>query len=229
MRKGTPAYRIIALGIAGMSYAAQVIHSHDPQGSQDPSASGNSAPTSPNTAGSPAAPGQHAGMGREMMGRKMGMANSGQNGEVFAALHRAMQRPIARNLFGAFLLPEMQTELGLSSDQTAQLIRAKQELLAKGDGLAGQIAAKEAELDALFAPDTSKGQQVKTLLEQIAELRAQEHYAIYTAARKMKGMLTDDQRTRLEAMNAEDLHRAAMSHLTLGDLARAMQFLNAGL
>lgn len=157
-----------------------------------------------------------------------GMAAADMRG-TFAALPGALQHPLVRSLFGAFLLPEMQAELGLSSDQIGQLHQAKQELLAKDDGFSRQIAAKEKELDALLAPDTSKGQQVKALLEQIAEFRAQQHYAIYTTMRKMKAMLSEEQRNRLESMKLEDLHRAAMSHLTLGDLARAMQFLEVGL
>jgi cell division protein FtsB len=110
-----------------------------------------------------------------------------------------------------------------------QLRQVREELLAKGDSFTRQIAAKQKELDALFAPDTSKGQQVKNLLEQIADLEAQQQYAVYSAARKTKAVLREDQRSRLESMKPEDLNRAVMERLTLGDLAQALQFLPAGL
>jgi hypothetical protein len=141
----------------------------------------------------------------------------------------ALDRPLVRSLFGAFLVPELQAELSLTPEQTSQLKQQRAELLTSGDDFSHKIAARERELDALFAPDTSKGQQVKALLEQIAELRAQQHYAIYTAGRKMKAGLTDEQRSRLEALKPEELRHAAMSHLTLEDFAKATQLLRFAL
>jgi hypothetical protein len=141
----------------------------------------------------------------------------------------ALDRPLVRSLFGAFVMPEMQAELGLTPDQAGQLKQQKTELLTKGEDFSRRIAAKERELDALFSPDTSKGQQVKALLEQIADLRAQQHYAIYTAARKMKAALTEEQRTRLDALKPEELRHAAMKHLTLEDFAKATQLLRFAL
>jgi hypothetical protein len=151
----------------------------------------------------------------------MGMIGRMEMGGSLAAL----DRPLVRSLFGAFLVPELQAELGLTPDQVSQLKQQQAELLIKGEDFSRKIAAKERELDAMFAPDTSKGQQVKALLEQIAELRAQQHYAIYAVARKMKALLTDEQRNRLEALQPEELRHAAMSHLTLEDFAKATQLL----
>jgi hypothetical protein len=47
----------------------------------------------------------------------------------------------------AFALPEMQSELRLSTQQTAQLKQYKQELLTKGQELSNQISAKQKESD----------------------------------------------------------------------------------
>ena len=140
-----------------------------------------------------------------------------------------MQNPIRHSLMTAFVLPEMQTELGLSTQQTAQMRQFKQELLAKGKETSAQIAAKQKELEALLGPDTSKGAQVKTLLEQIGNLRAQRQFAAYETSRKMKGALTADQRAKLAAMKPGELHQAAMSHMTMADMMEMMQFMGGGM
>lgn len=151
-----------------------------------------------------------SGMG--MMGGGMGMMGG-------------MQNPMGHSLMTTFLLPEMQAELGLSTQQTGQLRQFKQEMLAKGKDVSTQIAAKQKELGALLASDTSKGAQVKTLLEQIGNLRAQRQFAAYETARKMKGALTGDQKAKLAAMKPAELHQAMMSHMTMADMMEMMQFM----
>lgn len=219
MRRNVLTYGVMAMGVTGLIYAAA-------QAGQNPT---------------PASPGQDTGhhmmpgiaaksdgmhSGGMMSGGMSGawMGSTGMMGEMMGPL-AALDRPLVRSLFGAFVLPELQAELGLTADEASQLRQQKADLLTKGEDFSRKIAAKERELDAMFSPDTSKGQQVKLLLEQIAELRAQQHYAIYTAARKMKAVLTEDQRNRLEAMKPEELRHAAMSHLTLEDFAKAMALL----
>src|SRR5579864_1798203 len=160
----------------------------------------------------------HAGMpmsGMGMMAGGMGMMGG-------------MQNPMNHSLMTTFLLPEMQAELGLSTQQTGQLRQFKQEMLAKGKDVAAQIAAKQKELEALLSADTSKGTQVKTLLEQIGNLRAQRQFAAYETARKMKGALTDDQKAKLAAMKPAELHQAMMSHMTMAGMMEMMQFMGGG-
>lgn len=151
-----------------------------------------------------------SGMG--MMGGGMGMMGG-------------MQNPMGHSLMTTFLLPEMQAELGLSTQQTGQLRQFKQEMLAKGKDVSTQIAAKQRELEALLASDTSKGAQVKTLLKQIGNLRAQRRFAAYETARKMKGALTDDQKAKLAAMKSGEMRQAMMSHITMADMMEMMQFM----
>jgi LTXXQ motif family protein len=157
----------------------------------------------------------HAGMpmsGMGMMGGGMGMMGG-------------MQNPMGHSLMTTFLLPEMQTELGLSTQQTGELRQFKQEMLAKGKDVSAQVAAKQKELEALLASDTSKGAHVKTLLEQMGNLRAQRQFAAYETARKMKGVLTDDQKAKLVAMKPAELRQVMMSHMTMADMMEMMQFM----
>jgi len=175
-----------------------------------------SQPANPSQAGMPMMRMGMTGGGVGMMGGGMGMMGG-------------MQDPMRHSLMTAFVLPEMQTELGLSTQQTAQLRQFKQELLAKGKETSAQIAAKQKELEALLGPDTSKGAQVKTLLEQIGNLRAQRQFAAYETGRKMKGVLTADQRAKLAAMKPGELHQAVMSHMTMADMMEMMQFVGGGM
>lgn len=139
-------------------------------------------------------------------------------GMLPGAMHLAVMTP--------FLLPELQTELGLSAQQVTQLRQFKQEMLTKGKDFSGKIAAKRKELDALVAPGTSKGEQVKKLLEQIANLKAEQLYTAYATATKMKAALTDDQRTKFAAMKPHDFHQAMMSRMTMQDRMEMMPFMD---
>jgi Spy/CpxP family protein refolding chaperone len=115
------------------------------------------------------------------MGMKMEMMSGAE--------HQAAMTP--------FVLPGLQSELGLSAQQITQLRQLKQDMLSKGKEISGQIAAKRKELDGLLAAGTSKAELVKRLYEEIGSLGGQEKYAAYEATSKMKAELTDAQRAKL--------------------------------
>jgi len=228
MRRQVLTYGAAVTAAAGLIYAAAQAgqvqgHEGHQHGQTPPAADQPGHPNMPGMAAKGDGMGHMGSMGQMGMMGHMGMM------EMMGGPLAALDRPLVRSLFGAFILPELQQELGLTAEQVGQLKQTKADLEVAGAGFSRKIAAKETELDRLFAPDTSKGQQVKALLEQIAELRAQQHYAIYTAARKMKAALTDEQRTRLEAMKPEELRHAAMAHLTMEDFARATALLRFAL
>ena len=141
-------------------------------------------------------------------------------GMMRGAMHQTVMTP--------FVLPELQSELGLSTQQVTQLRQLKQEMLSKGKEFSTQIAAKRKELDALLGPGTSKGDQVKKLFEQIANLRAQQMYTGYETSTKMRAVLTDAQRTKLAAMKPNEFHQAMMSRMTMNDMMEMMQFMGGG-
>lgn len=143
-------------------------------------------------------------------GMKMGM--------MPGAMHLTVMTP--------FLLPELQSELGLSAQQVTQLRQMKQEMLTKAKDISSKTAAKRKELDALVAPGTSKGEQVKRLLEQIANLKAEQLYTGYATATKMKAALTDEQRAKFAAMKPHDFHQAMMSRMTMNDRMEMMPFMD---
>jgi hypothetical protein len=149
-----------------------------------------------------------------------GLAQAQQHHEDPAdggAMHQVMMTP--------FMLPALQTELGLSAQQVARLGQLKQEMLTKGKEISSQIAAKRKELDGLLAAGTSKGDLVKRLYEEIGSLRGQQQYAAYETAIKMKGELTETQRNKLASMKPHELHQAMGSHITMNDMMEMMPFM----
>ena len=149
----------------------------------------------------------------------------GQRGAPGMGMMAAMRDPLDQATMTAFLLPELQSELNLSAPQVAQLKQLKQELLTKGKEISSQISAKQKELDALLALTTTKASEVKKLLEEIANLRAQQEYAGYEASSKMKAVINEQQRTRLTALKPAEIYQAMMSHMTIGDMTQMMQLM----
>ena len=135
--------------------------------------------------------------------------------------------PLHRQLVSVFVLPEMQTELGLSAQQTAALRHLKQDLLAKSKDVTGQISTRRKELDALLSGDTSRTRAVKTLFEQIANLHAQLQYAGFDTAAKMKAVLNSGQQAKFNAMKPADLHRLMMSRGNMAEIEETMQRMGA--
>src|ERR1700680_4162058 len=126
-----------------------------------------------------------------------------------------MQGPAHLMVMTPFVLPELQSELGLSAAQVTQLQNLKQQMLIRGKTLSGQIAAKRKELDTLLAPGTSKGDLVKKLFEQIGSLQGDRLFTGYQPANKMKAALTEAQRNKLPAMKIKALHQAMTSGMSM--------------
>ncbi len=125
----------------------------------------------------------------------------------------------------SFVLPELQSELGLSAAQVIQLQILKNEMLAKAKTLSGQIAARRKELDTLLAPGTSKGDLVRKLFEQIGSLKGEQMFTGYQTAIKMKAALTDAQRAKFAAMKPQEFHQAMTSLVSVSDRMEMMQFM----
>src|ERR1700722_14744397 len=148
---------------------------------------------------------------------------SRETGSITPPMHRAdhIGGALHREMVTVFILPEMQSELGLAPQQVAQLRGLKQDLLAKSKDIAGQTATRRRELDTLLSGDTSRTRAVKALFEKIAALRAQMQYTGFETANKMKGLLNDAQKAKFESMKPEDLHRLMMSRANMGEMEQA--------
>jgi hypothetical protein len=146
----------------------------------------------------------------------LGLAQAQQHHEDPAgggAIHQIMKTP--------FVLPALQSELGLSAEQVAQLRQLKQEMLTKGKEISGQIAAQRQQLEGLLTVGTSKGALVERLYEQIGSLRGRQQFIGYETALKMKAKLTEPQRSKLAGMKLDELQQA----MTTTDRMEMAQFL----
>lgn len=157
-----------------------------------------------------------------------GFAYTAEPGSMAMQGEGHMGSPLHRQMMNVFLLPEMQSELGLSTQQVEQLRELKRGLLEKSKDLGGQLAERRKELDQLLSGDTSRTRAVKALFEKIGDLRAQLQYAGFETSNKMKAVLTDEQRTKLNAMKPADLHRLMMSVANMSEMDQTMQLMAAG-
>lgn len=159
-----------------------------------------------------------------------GFAYTAEPGSMGAAMQGGgqMGNPLHRQLVNVFLLPEMQSELGLSAQQVGELRELKRGLLAKSKDLGSQLAERRKELDQLLSGDTSRDRAVKALFEKIGDLRAQMQYAGFETSNKMKAVLSDEQRSKLNAMKPGDLHRLLMSRTNMGEMEEMMRLMAPG-
>ena len=153
---------------------------------------------------------------------------------IAAALHadqtepeiKIMAEPLHRTVMTAFVLPELQPELGLSAQQVTQLRQMKQAMLVKGGDFFNRLAARHAEVDRMLTPGTSKGELVKKTLEQIATLRADRLYVVYQTEARMLIPLSQDQRKKLASLKPQEMHQAIVSRLSQDDLAKMRELLD---
>src|SRR5579872_101169 len=173
---------------------------------------------------------------KRLLGATWILGLAGMSGFVVLAQHNHEDPPVdVRNIempgpahllvMTPFVLPELQSELGLSAAQVAQLQNLKRQMLTEGRILSSQIAAKRKELDTLLGPGTSKGELVKRLFEHIGELKGERLFTGYQTAIKMKAVLTDAQRSRLAALKPEIFQQATTSGLSMNNRMDMMQFL----
>ncbi len=157
------------------------------------------------------------------LGGAAGLLAADEHTDMAAMMESHMNSPVHREVMTIYGLPEMQTQLGLSAPQTADLQRLKKEFLAKSDDVAGQIAARRKELDALLAVDNPKSGSVKSLFEKLASLHAELQFAGFETPNKMRAVLTSEQRTKLDGMKPMDVHHVVMSSAKMSDVEQTLQ------
>lgn len=206
------AYGVAVLAAAGLLFAASAAQ----QGS------GNQSATQPGMMQG------RMGMMQGGMGAMRGQmgTNYGGMGAMRGTMMAGMRDPFGRSTMMAFLLPEMKPELDLSSSQTAELSRLKQQFNNEEQKTSEQIAAARRGLNALFSSGTPKQEQVQKAVTEIANLQAQRLLNGYETAAKMKAMLTPEQRGRLDAMKPAGLQNAVMSHMTVNEMIQMMRFMH---
>ena len=159
-----------------------------------------------------------------MMQGHMGMNNSGMGG-MRGMMMAGLEKPMGRSATMAFLLPEMNSELGFSSSQTAELKTLKQQLTNQERKTTDQIAALRRDLNAQFNSGKPNESQVKKYVNQIAELQAQRLLDTYKTSTKMQAVLSPEQRSKVEKMGPAELSNAVMSRMTMNQMGQMMHYM----
>ena len=162
-------------------------------------------------------------MGNTMQGR-MGM-NYGSMGGMRGMMMSGLQNPVGRSTMMAFMLPEMKSELGLSSPQTAKLNELRRQFADRQQKTSDQVAAARQDLDAQFKSAKPNESQVKKDVNGIAKLQAQRLLNGYETTAKMKATLTPEQRNRLQNMNPTGLYNSMMSHMSVNQMREMMGYM----
>jgi hypothetical protein len=179
-----------------------------------------------------AAPSAQSGWSAQENNTSVRQENSGlaplNEGGVPSAVRRDLRSPLNRSVITAFLLPEMKTELNLTSTQVNQLDQFKQRLIRKDEGLSNMIAAKENEVSAQIAARKPDRIQLKNLVNQITRLQADRQLAAYDTVASMKAVLSSAQLDQLASMQPMELGHAFLSHITVGNLTEMARVIHDG-
>jgi hypothetical protein len=163
------------------------------------------------------------------MSRPANMPYSPMIREHMRDFRRLMHNPFNRSVFDIYVLPTMQKKLDLSSSQVTQLQQMKDQYLKQEHDHWKQIADKESSLRKLFEAGSPKTDQVKSVVMNIANLRAEQQLASYDTAVHMRGVLNQEQLTKLHALKTNELGNYAMNHLTLMDAAQMARLMRSSM
>ena len=140
-----------------------------------------------------------------------------------------LQNPFNKSVFDIYMLPTMQAKLNLSSTQVSKLDQMKQDYLKQEQNRWKEIADKEASLRALFKSNSATPDKVKSLVMDIANLRAQQQLASYDTFVQMRGVLNQNQLSQWSSFKGRELRSYAMAHLTLQDAAQMMRLMHSSM
>jgi len=167
-------------------------------------------------------------------GPQMGMMQGGMMGPNMMAMMQGMQyqmvqNPMHRAHMTAFSLPILVDTLGVSDQQKDQMNTLKGTMLSRRQTHRQQMQVQHTELMALFEGGTVPATDiVREHLQTMADLRVRHQAEVYEAAQQMRGVLTDDQRQRLDNMTPQQYTAQIMTHMPVRDMMQMMQFARGG-
>jgi hypothetical protein len=150
----------------------------------------------------------------------------GRMGMVRSSMMRGMESPLSRSIATVYVLPDMKSQLSLTTAQATQLQRLRQQFLDSEQKDATQIESKRAALDTLLGSGKPSQDQVTKAVTEIANLEAHQQVLGYESALKMRALLTDQQRSNLDSMQPGQLWNTMISNLTVRDMAQMMRYMH---
>lgn len=149
-----------------------------------------------------------------MMGEGMQQMNMQQMHE------QMMERPRMRSALQVHLLPVLKDSLSLTEEQAARLEEQKSQLLKKQKTLQKREKELQEQLQKTLNAEEPDLGKAESLLSEQKKAEAEKEMALYRTAAQMKAELSDEQRSRFTDLSPQELHQAAMTHLSMQDMMR---------
>ena len=162
-------------------------------------------------------------MGSDMMGRGMMQMMQGMRQQM-------MQSPMHRSQMSAFMLPALADTLGLSEDQVAQIEQLRSEAMNRRQEQRQQMMARRRQMMSLFeGEETPPADQMREHMSAMAEMRAEHQADLYETAQRMREVLTEEQRSTLDALTPQQQMRQMMSRMSMMEMMEMMQSMRSGM
>lgn len=169
--------------------------------------------------------GEHATMqGMEGCPMMKGMNMQGMTGGGMEQMHeQMMERPRMRSAMQVHLLPVLKDSLSLTDDQVVHLKQAKSQYLKEQKSLKERQSRIQEQLQKVLKAEEPSLDKVQSLLSEQKKLETEEEMTLYRTAAQMKEELSEKQRARFADLGPQEMHHAAMAHLSMQDMMRMMQ------
>ncbi len=131
-------------------------------------------------------------MGYMMYGNNYGMMN-GQYGNMMYG----QMMPMRQYMFMVNMMPQMQDQLGLTTEQSNKLIDLQTAYMKQIVDLQADLSKKQMTLEELLE-NNAPADQVKVQLESCAQTRTELDIAAYQSGSKMRNVLNDSQKKTLD-------------------------------
>jgi len=169
----------------------------------------------------------HGGMNMQqgmmgMMHGGMGM-QGGMMGMMMQRMGMMMQHPMHRTMAMLFTLPYLEEELGLSEEQKKQLEQLKQEFLQQHRSTMQAIQGlRQTLMEKMQDPEASLD-DIRASMKTMMDMKLNMHMLALETARKMKQVLTEEQRQKLQAMTPQQWMQAMMRHMPMMEMMQMMK------
>lgn len=145
---------------------------------------------------------QKSGQKQGMMMQSKGMMEGGMMKSIMCPMHKGMmgqQMPMKKCMMAVNMLPNMQSQLALSKDQTEQLIDMQTSFKKQQIDYKADLTKKRMKLQNMLKNEAN-ADEVRSQMKACSETNINMKVAAYETASKMKSVLTDEQKEQLKNM-----------------------------
>ncbi len=156
-----------------------------------------------------------------MMGGGMGMMKGGMMGGGMGMMQQMgmmMQNPMHRAMVVVFTLPYLEEELGLTEEQKEQLKALKQEFLQqRKETMQAMMGLRKTIMEKMQDPNAPLD-DIRASMQTMMNMKLNMHMQMLETARKMKQVLTEEQREKLRSFTPQQWMHAMMRHMPMMEM-----------